>query len=337
MAIGLASDFTIYQEQINGGLVETLTQNVNAFNAASRNSIRLVTRRSRGDYVQESFFQELGSTLVSRRDTTSVGAATDIPLTQAEFVSVKLNRKVGPVAQTLDAFKKIRQNLRGDDGDETISFLIGQMVAKRIQQDWLESLLGAGVAALNNNASVQVTTPDEPLTTTHLVDLLNAFGDNADRIVMWVMHSSPYYQLVKNQITDNIDGVSNFNVASATPITLNRPVLITDSDELKVVGSPTGDDDYFVLGLTANAFVAEESEEPTVVGEVVTGLENLSVRMQGEHAFNVGLKGYAWDIANGGANPTDGALETGSNWDVQSASHKDTAGAIIQVKGIPSA
>jgi hypothetical protein len=337
MAIGTGANFQIYQEQINGGLVETLTQNVNAFNAASRNAIRLVTRRSRGDYVQESFFQELGASLVSRRDTTSVAAATDIPLTQDEFISVKLNRKVGPVAQTLDAFKKVRESLRGEDGDETISFLIGQMVARRIQQDWLDSLLGSAVAALNNNAEVQATTPNAPLDTDHLVDLLNVYGDNADRIVIWVMHSSPYYQLVKNQISANIDGVSNFNVAQATPITLNRPVLITDSDELRVVGSPTGDDDYYILGLTENALVAEESEEPTVVGEVVTGLENLSVRMQGEHAFNVGLKGYGWDTAGGGANPTDAALETGSNWLVKSSSHKDTAGSIIQVKGIPSA
>lgn len=153
---------------------------------------------------------------------------------------------------------------------------------------------------------------------------LAAFGDAASRIVVWVMHSKPYYDLVQSQITANIDGVSNFNVATATPITLNRPVLVTDSAEL-VNGSV-----YTTLGLTANAVTVEESETPIVHTEIITGLDSLVVRMQGEFAYNLGCKGFAWDVANGGVNPDDTALGTGSNWDSVMDSVKDLSGVAIQ-------
>ena len=42
MAMGKASDFQIYHEQFYGGMYEELAQNVDIFNAASKNNIRLV-------------------------------------------------------------------------------------------------------------------------------------------------------------------------------------------------------------------------------------------------------------------------------------------------------
>ena len=50
MATGKASDFTIYNEEFHGGFVETIYQNVNAFNAASNGSISLLTDLHIGDY-----------------------------------------------------------------------------------------------------------------------------------------------------------------------------------------------------------------------------------------------------------------------------------------------
>jgi hypothetical protein len=105
MAIGKASDFKIYQDEVRGGIVERLTQASAFFNAAG-GAIRLGTVSRRGDYAKESFFKSISS-LVTRRDTTSVAAATDLALAMDEIISVKLNRKIGPVAQTLDAFRKV--------------------------------------------------------------------------------------------------------------------------------------------------------------------------------------------------------------------------------------
>lgn len=326
----------IYPELVHGGMVETLVQNTDAFNAASRNTIRMVTNRKMGDYAQESFWG-LVDNLVSRRDPDSNAAATTLPVPKDEFIDIKVNRKIGPVDQTFDSFRKIQE--QGANNVEVLSFLLGQQIAKAMQVDQLNtgirSLVAAltGQAALYNNLGVGVSPlgSGPTITTNHLVDTLALFGDASDRISMWVMHSKVYYDLVKQQINANIDGLSNFNVASATPVTLNRPVLITDSDDLVVRDetSPESVTAYYTLGLTENGCVLEDSEEEMLHSEVVSGNENLIARLQGEFAYNVGLKGFKWDVTNGGVNPTDAALGTSTNWDKAVNADKDLAGIIL--------
>lgn len=320
MAIGLASGMKVKDPFIHSSLVETLTQNFNAFNAASRGAIRLTTVSRPGDYFDETFLANVAG-LVTRRDTTSVAAATSLALPQDENTWVKLNRKIGPVENTLDSLRKVTKN------ENAMRVAIGRQSAVAMQLDMLNAGLLAGRAALNAQAAVKHTAA-ATLTTADLVDGLSKFGDGASRIVAWVMHSKPYYDLVKAQIAANIDGVSNFNVASATPVTMNRPVLVTDSASLiDTVASP---DNYFTLGLVANGVQLENTETEDVVTERVTGLENLTYRIQGEFAYNAVVRGFKWDKTNGGANPLDAALGTGTNWDPAWQDSKDYAGVIIQ-------
>ncbi|HDR9153789.1 major capsid protein [Burkholderia vietnamiensis] len=329
MAYGLASGFKVYQDQFQTGIVETLTQNGNAFNEASQGAIQLSTMSRRGDFSQEAFFQSL-SGIVSRRDNTSTAAAADQTLTEDEWISVKLNRKIGPVNQSRDSFRKIMMGKT----EEEMSFILGQMAGKAMQLDMLNAAVLAARAALAAQNSVyrQVAASGK-LATTSLVDGLAAFGDAASQIVCWVMHSKTYYDLVKDQITSNIFGVSNFAVANASPVTLNRPVLVTDSPSLLVASGAgsTATTDYFTLGLTAGGAVVENTEEEELIVQDVTGNENLAVRMQGEFAYNVGIKGFKWDTTQG-ANPTNAALGTGANWKSVRQSFKDYAGVVIQSK-----
>lgn len=324
MAIGKASDFKIYDDRVAAGFVETLVQTTDAFNAASRNSIRMVTKRLPGAYEQSSFFQNIGS-LVTRRDVTSVSAATDLALTQEEFISVKLNRKIGPVAQTLDAFRK--KGLAAGEG--SLSFLIGTQVAKAVAVDQLNTGIAAAAAALAAQAAVYHDGSAGTVTNAMLVNALAKMGDSADRIVCWVMHSKVYYDLVKQQIADNIFGISNMVVAQASPISLNRPILVTDSADLFTDATP---DTYITLGLTEDAVRLEDSEEETLETAIVTGLENLVVRLQGEFAYNLHVKGFKWDTTNGGANPANAAVATGSNWDKVVASYKDLGGVALKTQ-----
>lgn len=322
MAIGKASDFKVYQDQFQAGVIETLTQNANAFNAASRGAVVLTTASRRGDYSQQAFFKNIAN-LVTRRDTTSVLDVTDLGMTQDEWVSVKLNRKIGPVAQTRDAFRKILAGMTAQE----MSLVLGQQAGVGMRIEMLNSALRAARSALANQAAVTHTiAANGTMTTAALVSGLAKFGDAADRIVAWVMHSKAYYDLVQQQITANIDGISNFNIAQASPVTLNRPVVIVDSPALIVTGTP---DLYHTLGLTAGGIVVENTETEELVVEDVTGKENLIVRYQGEYAYNVGVLGFKWDITNGGANPADAALGTGTNWDTTRDSFKDFAGIDI--------
>jgi len=86
---------------------------------------------------------------------------------------------------------------------------------------------------------------------------------------------------------------------------------------------------YSTLGLVMDAGEVAESEEQEIQEDIITGKPNLILRIQGEHAFNVKLKGYKWKVATG-ANPTDGALGTGSNWEAVASDVKDGPGIIIK-------
>lgn len=333
-ATGRLPEGIIYPELVHLGLVETLVQNSEAFNAASLNTIRLVQNALMGDFAQESFFKVIDG-LIRRRNVASGSpgneAVTPKEMSVDEFISVKLNRGIGPVDQTLDSFRKL-----GMSADfEIISFMLGEQVAKAVQVDSLDSGLRAVVGALLNQAALNIdiggaVSPQRTLTTNDLVDTLAQFGDAAARVRMWVMHSKVYYDLVKSQITANIDGISNFNVAQANPVTLNRPVLVTDSTALVNTSSPGGLTEYVTLGLVENGVVLQESEDTLIHTDIITGNENIVARMQGEYAFNLGLKGFKWDTSNGGVNPADSALGTGSNWDKAATADKDLAGVAIQ-------
>ena len=313
----------IYPDLVHSGMVETLVQNTDAFNAASRNAIRLVTARRMGDFAQESFFKNVNN-LVRRRTTNASPdnpAVASNPVPVDENITVKLNRGIGPVDQTFDSFRKLGQN----PDLEVLSLLLGEQVAKAVQVDQLGAALTSLQAALVNQGTVFLDSSGVTMSTDILVQGLAQFGDAANRVIMWVMHSKVFFDLVREQITSNIDGISNFNVASATPVTLNRPVLVTD-DAALFTGSPTV---FTTLGLVENGAVLEDSEEELIYTDVITGNENIVARMQGEFAYNMGLKGFKWDTANGGINPTDATLGTGSNWDTVMDSFKDFAGLAI--------
>jgi hypothetical protein len=325
MAASLASDMKVYDNYAAGRTNELLAQFGDVFNSASNGAIRLTTAGAKGNYAYESFFANLGATLAARRDNTSVGAQTDTALTQDEHVKVKLSRKIKPVASTRDAWLKAFGSL----SQAEFSDVLAEQTANIMQLEMVNSVLLACRAALKQQSASYVTEASlGSMSTNMLVSILEAMGDRADRIVCWVMHSSSYYDLIRNQISANITGVSNFNIASASPVTLNRPVILTDSSALVTQLNSPDVNNYFTLGLAAGAIEVENSEEQYMAFQEVTGLENIIWRMQGEYAYTVGLKGFKWDVGNGGANPDATALALGTNWDTHFSDVKNRAGIV---------
>lgn len=319
MAAGKFSDFKIYEPEFFGGMFEAITQNVNAFNGASQGAIQLVAQSLKGHYEKTSFFKDIQA-LITRRDITSLAAVADTPLIQDESIAVKVNRKIGPVAQAVDAWRKL-----GEDSRE-MSFVLGRMVGERQMQDYINTAVLAAEAAISGVAAVNVNkSAASPTTITHayLVDGLATFGDQSQNVVAWVGHSKTYFDLTKQAIADKIFEVSGATIFGASPGTFNRPFIVIDSPALFNTGVP---DTYSLLGLTRGAVVVKESEEREIVSDIVTGGENIVMRIQGEYAFNLGIKGFKWDITNGGINPTDAALGTATNWDKVATSDKSLAG-----------
>lgn len=327
MAAGKESDFKIYHSEFYGGMYERLVQVTQAFNIASNGGVQLITKKVLGDYQKESFLKRV-SNLITRRDLTVLTAADDLPMTMDELISVKINRKIGPAAQTLDAWKKV-----GADPAE-FSFKLGQIIAEEKLKDMLNTGILCIEAAIQGQAALVYDATGEStktLTHTHLVSGLAKMGDRAVDILVWVMHSKPYFDLLKQALADKIFEVAGAVVYSGTVATFNRPTVVIDAPALHDAnGSAT--DTYNVLGLTASGVVVQESEEETITSQMVTGLEQLVMRIQGEYAFNVGCKGFKWDVTNGGANPTDTALGTTTNWDKAMAEDKNLAGVRVLVQ-----
>jgi hypothetical protein len=324
MATSLPADTKYFDPLIQSGYAEKITQMIDAFNGQSNGTIVMRSTRKHGDFDYSAFFKNAGG-LVSRQDQTSTAAATAKKLTQDEIISVKLNRKIGPAEWARSAMLKPGLNM------DAFKVAAGEQAAADALADMLNGALLSGVAAMNNQADAKFTVPTNgALTTSSLVSGLSKFGDQSSRISAFVMHSKVFFDLFQYQVTpaNNGDLISNTTIVNGGPVTLNRPILVTDSASLVKVTGP--DTDYLTLGLTTDALIVEETEEEYITFQEITGGEQIIERMQGEFAYNLGVKGFKWDVANGGKNPLDAALGTGSNWDKAVTSHKDFAGCIIQ-------
>lgn len=327
--VGRLPEGLIYPELVHTGLVETLAQNSNAFNAASNGAIQLITQAFRGDFLQESFFNQVG--LISRRVNSGVSPVNPTlgeptAVTGREKITVKLNRRIGPVDWTRDV-----ANLMGMS-QEVFSLAMGEMAAKEIQIDWLHTALVALAAATVNEAEQTViASPLPDIDTPLLTRGLQVYGDALGSVKLWVMHSAVYFALVREQIGANITNIADFNVREGTPVTLGIPVLVTDDAALVAPVSPDLPEtrQYTTLGIVEGGVSILEQGEPFVHTEIQQGRENLVVAMQGEHGFGLGLKGYSWDVGNGGQNPDDTALGTGSNFDSVATDSKNLAAAAI--------
>lgn len=322
---GTQSDFKIYDDQYYSGQWEIVDQVIAAFNAASAGAIQLTSEGIVGTYEKASFVQRIPG-LITRRNLSSVAQVNDIIMQMEEFINVKINRKVGPVAQTLDAWKKI-----GATPDE-FSFALGKQVAEDKLKDQINTIIMALAAALQNQATNYYDATGQStktLTHNHLVNTMAKMGDASSSIVAWVMHSKPYHDLMGQAITDKIFGVANATIYAGNVATFNRPTVVIDAPGLFIPGNSQADT-YLTLGLVQGAAGVKESEPESTILLPVTGYEQLFYRLQGEFSYNIGCRGFRWNTGmGGGANPTDAALATGSNWIKAATSHKHLGGAVL--------
>ena len=321
MATGIQSDFVIYNEEFQLGATEVLAQDTNVFNAASGGTILLTTNFTKGVFEKSSFYANVAN-LVDRIDRTSTAAATAVKMTQSEIAKVKLDRRIGPIEQTVNSFVKVA------DDPRMMSFILGQQWAKEALVDQLNTALSAGVTAFG--ATLAQNNDTGTINHAGLVQAMSKMGDAGNRIRAFVMHSKTYYDLMQQSIADKITDVAGVTIMEGSIASLGRPVIVTDSTSLISAGTgPGGVDEYQTLALVENAIEVENSEARQIWSETVLGGEQVFLRIQGEYAFNLGLKGFTWDVTNGGENPTSAAIATATNWDKVVVDNKNTGGVVL--------
>lgn len=311
------SNMKVFNSYLKGTTIETLAQMVDKFNAASRGGIVLTTQGVDGDYLQEAFFTNLGAAQrrVDRYATNDPVTPTD--LVQAEAVSVKVSGGFGPVLFEPSQMTYMQQS------PELALELISRNLAESIMQDQLNTAIRSAVAAIKANTAMNVVFADSATEPSHFD--LNAshalFGDHSSLLVCDVMDGTAFHAIIGQNLT-NTENLYESNGVLVVDI-LGKAIVVTDSPDLRIAG--TGNDTS-VISLAAGGAVISDGSDLVTNIETNNGAERITTTMQADYSFVCGLKGYAWDIANGGASPTDAELATGTNWDQVATSDKHTAG-----------
>ncbi len=314
-----ADDVVIDTELVRLGIVETLEQNVDGFNASSNGTITLTSQALEGDFADEAFIKGLAAgELVTRRDYLSDAAVTPVKLVEDAMNTVKLSRRYGPFATTYDAWNRSNRDV------STFSLAIGKQLGVGIAADMLNSVITAGVAGIEATQAL-VGTGTAAFDYKDIVNGLATMGDKAGRIAMLVMHSDTYFSMVDKGLSMNaLDTVGGMTIREGGAYSLGLPVLVTDSASLK-----DGATKFKVMGLTEGALKAIESDQTIMRAQDVLLNENLQRVIQGEASYNVGVKGCKFDATK--VNPDGTALALKTNWSYLFSDVKSGGGFVMSV------
>jgi hypothetical protein len=312
------TDMSVFNDFMYTTITETIDQQIDAFNQASRGAILLRSARNVGDYMDEAFYNAF-STQSRRRDPNATGAVAAQDLAQSTMTKVKVGGANGPFAFDPGQFTWLQRN------PEEAAVVIGEQVAMAIMQDYLNTGVGAARAAIVNNALAYDGTAGT-LTLNSLNKGAALFGDKSADIVAWVVHSKAYHDLIDAGLT-NTNRLFEFGTVSILQDWIGRPIIVSDVPELLISGTP---DEYQAVGLVSGGIVVEDNGDFFANTETTNGDENINRTWQAEYSYNLGIKGYSWDKVNGGAAPTDVELFTGTNWDKVASYDKETAGVVVR-------
>jgi uncharacterized protein YjdB len=313
--VTLNSDMVVYNQLSQTAYLERIQDVLDVFNAASQGAIILQSEAVEGDYSKEAFYKIGGS--AAHRDVNSKATVERSKIGSDEMVGVKCPWKYGPYASTEEAFK--RRNRSVDE----FSILVGQDAADATMAYMVEAAFASLEAAIGANASMTTTASWATHGKKVLTRGMRLFGDRFNRIAMFGMDASTYFDLVDDAIDDKIYEEAGLIVYGGTPGTLGKPVLVTDKAPADTI-----------LGLQPGAVTIKESQAPGFRFYPINDEENLEVGFRSEGTFNVELLGYSWDVGGSApANPNKTQLGTGANWTKHATSDKATAGVLIDLSG----
>lgn len=319
------SDFAIFTEQLYTITTEILDQQVELFNAATLGGIVLASKPFGGDFSDKSFFGFVGG-LVRRRNPYGTGAIASKSL--GNLIETMVKVAAGTPVLNLDPtfFAWIKEN------PEIAAAVWAQQLAPQVMADMLSVAVGSVKAALGNVASTNVkdvtgaTAPADLVTFANLIDTSALLGDRASDIRCWLMHSKPWFDMIKVNVA-NTSILFKYDTVKIFADPLGTPFVIADLPSLVVTGSPSV---FSTIGLEESAVAINTNDDYQSATVDVLGDENLKQQMQSQWSYNVGVKGFTWDKANGLHAPADSALFTSSNWDKIATSARDLPGVMLK-------
>ncbi len=173
------------------------------------------------------------------------------------------------------------------------------------------------------------TSPADKANFSNLVAAQAKFGDASERITVWLSHSKPIFDLYQNAIANN-EALFVYGNIKVMRDPLGKLLIMSDSPSLVDLTVPE-EPVYRMLGLTPGALILEQNDDFAQEVLPILGKENLTYAWQAEWSYNVMVKGYSWDMANGAKAPNNAALLSSANWDKWEPNHKNLPGVILEV------
>lgn len=312
------SDMKVYNDDIVGTTIELLGQKTDQFNAASGGAIVLSTASWRGDFSRESFFNQIASAKrrVDRYAAIASQAAT--ALTQGEHVGVKVAGGFGPVL-----FEPAQMTWLNEDPASAIR-AISEGFSDALLADQLNTAVGAAVAAVSGQTAL---VNDVSATAGLSLNVLNnshaKFGDQSQLLVTDIMTGAAYHTLVDKALTN----ANQLFVAGNVMVVdvLGKRYVISDIPALYEAGTPNKTK---VLSVVANGIIVDNASDIISNIDTSNGNTRIQTTWQADYSFGLKLKGYSWDVTNGGKSPLDAELFTAANWDKAVAENKHTLGTL---------
>jgi hypothetical protein len=317
------SNMQIFNSYAYSGASETIKQQVGLFNGASANTIVLTSGENVGDYDFDTLFSAVGN-IVINRDATASGSLTPVDLEQLKSASVKVGGGTQLMRVTDTQFKWINQD------PEQAGMAFGVQVAQGMLAYMLNSAIASFVAATEAQSAIYTDATGGKASLASLNSGASKFGDRSSSIAAWVMHSTSLHDIFGANLV-NAQNLFTFGTVRIVDDGFGRPLIMTDSPHLvDVDGGGTGTNHYYQLGLVQGALLLEDNGTYEVYDDKDISKVNVERTMKAEFDFNLGLKGYTWDTASGGASPSDADLATATNWDKVATDVKDLAGVLVK-------
>lgn len=312
------SNMKVFSQYVKQATIETLAQLVDKFNAASNGAIRLTTQGVDGDFLQESIWKGLHSAQRRVDRYAANGAQSATALAQLQQNSVKIAGGFGPILWEPSQLSWIEK-----DPAEALE-VISRNMAEAIIADQLNTSVAALVAAISNVAAATNDVSGTAGITYSAINSAHAkFGDASNSLVAQVMTGEVFHKLIGQNLT-NAENLFKAQGVTIVDI-LGKAVVVTDAPALYEAGTPNKQK---VLSLADAAAIVHDGSDIVTNIESSNGKERIETTFQADYTFSLGLKGFAWDIANGGKSPTDAEIATGSNWDQFVTSVKASAGVV---------
>lgn len=315
----------IFVDFVRGSMTETLQEQTELFNAATRNGIVLRAKKNEGDFSETSMWAEMAS-LTKRRDVRGTGNVAAIDLQELSEASVKVGASTPPVNIPPVMFKYMNEDPKKG------GVIYGEQLAKARMRDMLEVGIAAFVAASGNQASNYLDRKTMATTLSILNEGAAKFGDASDRLAAWLMHSTVLHDLYGTALANN-ERLFEFGDVRVVADGFGRPLIMSDNASLiNAGGAETGIDSFNTCGLVSGGVLIDDNGDFTQNIETSNGAENIQRTIQSEWTYNAALKGYSWDKTNGGFSPTTAALATAANWQKVATDHKNLAGVVVETR-----